>query len=258
MKKLGGKMLKEDYIILENLIHKYGEEVVINEMRLPKNILSKVAGAGLLAGSLAGLASTNNDEEIKPVETSIEQTAKKPSNPYGMSDNEYSLFLDRVDAVKREIERIFDIQNINYNELGFDPEYLVLLCHRYNYDIPLLIAQARQESQFGTTPRARRHNSLFSIGAWDNGKNKAKYDTQNEAIEDYINIMLDDYLDGGNISVDQLLTDGKFVNFDGKRYARDKKYERRLRSLRNSLLSKYPCLSNDIVPDTYEPDTKYI
>lgn len=250
-------MLKEDYIILENLIYKYGEEAVINEMRLPKNILSRVAGAGLLAGSIAGLAGISNDD-TKHQDTNVEQVAKKPSNPYGMSDNEYSLFLDRVDAVKQEIERILDIQNINYNELRFDPEYLVLLCHRYNYDIPLLIAQARQESQFGTTPRARRHNSLFSIGAWDNGKNKAKYDSQNEAIEDYINIMLDDYLDGGNITVDKLLTDGNFVNYNGHRYARDIKYERRLRSLRNSLINKYPCLSNDIVPEHYEPNTKYI
>ena len=257
MNKLGGKMLKEDYIILENLIYKYGEEAVINEMRLPKNILSRVAGAGLLAGSIAGLAGINNDD-MKHQDTNIEQVAKKPSNPYGMSDNEYSLFMDRVDAVKQEIERILDIQNINYNELRFDPEYLVLLCHRYNYDIPLLIAQARQESQFGTTPRARRHNSLFSIGAWDNGKNKAKYDSQNEAIEDYINTMLDDYLDGGNITVDKLLIDGNFVNYNGHRYASDKKYERRLRSLRNSLINKYPCLSNDITPDSYEPDTKHI
>ena len=257
MNKLGGKMLKEDYIILENLIYKYGEEAVINEMRLPKNILSRVAGAGLLAGSIAGLAGINNDD-MKHQDTNVEQVSKKPSNPYGMSDNEYSLFLDRVDAVKQEIERILDIQNINYNELRFDPEYLVLLCHRYNYDIPLLIAQARQESQFGTTPRARRHNSLFSIGAWDNGKNKAKYDSQNEAIEDYINIMLDDYLDGGNITVDKLLIDGNFVNYNGHRYARDIKYERRLRSLRNSLINKYPCLSNDIVPEHYEPNTKYI
>ena len=127
MNKLGGKMLKEDYIILENLIYKYGEEAVINEMRLPKNILSRVAGAGLLAGSIAGLAGINNDD-TKHQDTIVEQVAKKPSNPYGMSDNEYSLFLDRVDAVKQEIERILDIQNINYNELRFDPEYLVLLC----------------------------------------------------------------------------------------------------------------------------------
>ena len=256
MKKLGGKMLREDYIILENLIYKYGEEAVINEMRLPKNILSKVAGAGLLAGSLMGLA--NIDKDILTNKDRTEQISKKPSNPYGMSDNEYSLFKDRVEAVTNEIHRIFDIRHINYNELGFDPEYLVLLCHQYNYDIPLLIAQARQESQFGTEARARRHNSLFSIGALDNGKNRARYNNQNEAIKHYINVMLEDYLDGGNISVEKLLSDGNFVNFDGKRYARDRKYERRLRSLRNALISTYPCLSNEIDPDSYISNTKYI
>lgn len=75
MKKLGGKMLKEDYVILENLIYKYGEEAVINEMRLPKNILSKVAGAGLLAGSLMGLASIDKDTLTNQDRT--EQISKK-------------------------------------------------------------------------------------------------------------------------------------------------------------------------------------
>ena len=63
--------------------------------------------------------------------------------------------------------------------------------------------------------------------------------------------MLEDYLDGGNISVDKLLLDGNFVNFNGKRYASDKKYERRLRFIRNTLLKTYPCLSNDIDPENY-------
>lgn len=251
MAKITGKMLKEDYVILERLINEYGEADVINELHLPKNIISKVAGAGLLAGSLMGLAGMNDRTKD---DVHIEQT--KPSNPYGMSDSEYSLFNDRVNAVTEEIKRIFDIQKIDMSQLSFDVEYLVKLCHDYDYDIPLLIAQARQESQFGTTPRARRYNSLFSVGAWDNGQNRAKYASQNDAIKDYIHSMLEDYLDGGNISVDYLLSDGNFVNFDGKRYASDKKYEKRLRSIRNSLLRNYPCLSNDIDPENYTPDTK--
>ena len=241
-------MIKEDYAILERMISEYGEAVIINEMRLPKNIISKVAGAGLLAGSIIGL---NNIDNINTQQNgdSVEQTQNR--NPYGMSDSEYALFKDRVSAVNTEIKRVLDIQRISMDELKFDPEYLVLLCHQYNYDIPLMLAQLRQESQFGTTDRARRYNSLFSIGAWDNGQNRAKYTNQNEAMKDYIFIMLEDYLDGGNISVDNLLADGKFVNYLGKRYARDKKYERRLRSIRNSIISNYPCLSRNVNPDTY-------
>ena len=253
MNNIHTKMLKEDYIILERMISEYGEAEVINEMRLPKNIVSKVAGAGLFAGSLLGLHGGMDKLNNQPEEKPIEQVQKR--NPYGMSDSEYSLFKDRVNAVTTEIQRIFDIHQININELGFDPEYLVLLCHQHNYDIPLIMAQLRQESQFGTTDRARRYNSLFSIGAWDNGQNKAKYNNQNEAIKHYIYIMLEDYLDGGNISVDELLTDGKFVNYLGKRYAKDKKYERRLRSIRNSLITNYPCLASNINPNTYTSDT---
>ena len=256
MNKLKGKMLKEDYVIIERLIAEYGEAEVINEMRLPKNIISKVAGAGLLGASLMGLAGINStDKENNRIE---QQKPVKQSNPYGMSDSEYSLFKDRVDAVNTEIQRIFDIQRLDMSQLQFDVEYLVRLCHEYDYDIPLLIAQARQESQFGTTPRARRHNSLFSIGAWDNGQNRARYSSQNDAIKDYILSMLEDYLDGGNISVDNLLADGKFVNFDGKRYASDRKYEKKLRGIRNTLLRNYPCLSNEIDPENYIPNTKQI
>lgn len=252
MKKYNQKMLKEDYEILERLIAEYGEAAVINEMRLPKNIISKVASAGLLATQLLTPSCniTNNTQHpLNKISTQIEKV--KPSNPYGMSDSEYALFLDRVDAVRTEIERIFNIQRLDISELGFDIEYLVLLCHEYNYDIPLLLAQARQESQFGTTPRARKFNSLFSVGAWDNGQNRAKYSTQNDAIKDYIISMIEDYLDGGKISVDTLLSDGNFVNYNGHRYASDKGYERRIRSIRNSILRTYPCLSNNINPDDY-------
>jgi hypothetical protein len=63
--------------------------------------------------------------------------------------------------------------------------------------------------------------------------------------------MLEDYLDDGNITVDNLLADGKFVNFDGKRYASDRRYERKLRNMRNTLIRNYPCLSNNIDPENY-------
>ena len=256
MGKLKGKMLREDYVILERLIAEYGEEVVINEMKLPKTVVSAVAGAGLMAGSLLGLyheRTKNTETNNKPA---IEQIQKKNTNPYGMTDNEYALFKDRVSAVNNEIERILTIQGLSMDALGFDTEYLVLSCDLYGFDIPLLLAQARQESQFGTTPRARRRNSMFSIGAWDNGSNRARYQSQNDAIADYIRIMQEDYLDGGLLSVDEILKDGKFVNFDNKRYASDKNYERKLRNIRNAILKNHPCLSSNINPDTYTPSTK--
>lgn len=256
MKKLKSKMLREDYIILERLISEYGEEAVINEMKLPKTVVSAVAGAGLMAGSLLGLyheRNNNTDINSKP---ETEQIQKKHTNPYGMTDNEYALFKDRVSAVNNEIERILTIRGLSMDDLGFDTEYLVLSCNIYDFDIPLLLAQARQESQFGTTPRARRHNSMFSVGAWDNGSNRAKYQSQNDAIADYIRIMQEDYLDGGLLSAEDILKDGKFVNFDNKRYASDRNYEKKLRGIRNAILKNHPCLSSNIDPNTYTPSTK--
>ena len=252
MNNLQNKMIKEDYIILERLISEYGESMVINEMRLPKRIISKVAGASLLAGSLIGLNHQHNQlKQAQSTEYKDKIEHIQRLNPYGFSDGEYALFKDRVNAVNTEIKRIFDIQGIDFNTLGFSPEYLVMMCQKNNYDIPLTLAQLRQESAFGTTPRAKKHNSMFSIGAWDNGQNRTKFATQDDAIKHYIFFMLEDYLDGGKISVDNLLQDGNFVNYMGKRYAKDKNYEKRLRSIRNSLLRTYPCLSNAIDPSTY-------
>lgn len=253
-------MERNDYIILERLINEYGAEEVLNELNIPKGLMRKIAKGAIAAGLTMGGFGHNvvNAPDTESVAQYIQQmdSHRKPksSNPYGFSDNEYSLFLDRVDAVKTEIERIFQIQKISMDELKFSPEYLVYLCHIYDFDIPLLLAQARNETAFGTTPRAQKTNTMFSLGQFDNGKNIIHFDNFDDGIEGYIKTIKSDYLLDGEKSVDDLLKDGGYVNYRNDRYASNKTYEQELRRIRNQILNLYPVLSNDINPETYISD----
>jgi flagellum-specific peptidoglycan hydrolase FlgJ len=116
-------------------------------------------------------------------------------------------------------------------------EHIVNMCDKYNFPLPLLLAQAHLESHFGTTSRARRTNSVFSVGSYDDGRNIYKPSTQNESVENYIKTIQNYYL--CDKSVDDLLKNGGFVNHLGKRYASDKNYELKIRQTMNGLIKQH-------------------
>ena len=129
--------------------------------------------------------------------------------------------------------------------MRFNPDNLVLASYQYDYDLPLLLAQLQIESHFGTTERARKTNSMFSIGAYDDGRDVVKYADQDSSIIPFIKIIKRDYLMNGKKEIDQLLQN--FVNYDGRRYASNPKYESDLTKTRNLIISKYPDLLNDYI-----------
>ena len=133
-------------------------------------------------------------------------------------------------------------QNFTLNSTGLKPETLVKASMECNFDLPFLMAVAHQESCFGATPRARRTNSVFSEGAWDNGSDKVKYSDPNESVYGYIDLLNNSYLVNGKTLFD-LLKPGSFVNGIGKRYASDKAYEQKIKSIRKRILQKYPELA---------------
>ena len=129
--------------------------------------------------------------------------------------------------------------------MRFNPDNLVIASYQYGYDLPLLLAQLQIESHFGTTERAQRTNSMFSVGAYDNGKDVVKYADQDSSIIPFIKIIKRDYLMNGEKDVGQLLQN--FVNYNGHRYASNPKYESDLAKIRKSIISKYPGLLNDYI-----------
>lgn len=151
-------------------------------------------------------------------------------------------FKEKVEALKSYMEMAAKNQNYNPEAIQISPEAMIDACNQTGFDLPLLIAQAHLESCFGLTPRARRTNSVFSVGSYDNGKNAVTYGSQDACILPYINLMKNNYL--RDRSVDDLLKPGSFVNGLNKRYASDKSYENKVKSIRNRIISKYPILTS--------------
>ena len=153
-----------------------------------------------------------------------------------------TVFEKKVNACREYMEYALKNQNFTLNSTGLKPETLVKASMEYDFDLPFLMAVAHQESCFGATPRARRTNSVFSEGAWDNGSDKVKYSDPNESVYGYIDLLNNSYLVNGKTLFD-LLKPGSFVNGIGKRYASDKAYEQKISSLRKRILQKYPELA---------------
>ena len=151
-------------------------------------------------------------------------------------------FHTKVEACRKYMETALKNQNYSWESTDLKPETLVKASMEENFDLPFLMAVAHQESCFGATPRAQRTNSVFSEGSWDNGHNKVTYSDPNESVYGYIDLMNSSYIVNGK-SLFDLLVPGEFVNGIGKRYASDVNYERKIKSLRNRILQKYPELA---------------
>lgn len=151
-------------------------------------------------------------------------------------------FQTKVEACRKYMETALKNQNYSWESTDLKPETLVKASMEENFDLPFLMAVAHQESCFGATPRAQRTNSVFSEGSWDNGQNKVTYSDPNESVYGYIDLMNRSYIVNGKTLFD-LLVPGEFVNGIGNRYAKDVDYERKIKSLRNRILQKYPELA---------------
>ena len=149
-------------------------------------------------------------------------------------------FQEKVDALRRYMEISAKNQNYNPKDILISPEAMIKACEQTGFDLPLLIAQAHLESCFGLTPRARRTNSVFSVGSYDNGKDAVTYPTQDDSILPYIKLVQNNYLP--NKTVEDLLEPGGFVNTKNLRYASDKSYENKVKIIRNRIKTKYPVL----------------
>ena len=234
------KQLKEqDIVLLESLIEKYGTENVLTEMKMSRSTIAKLCALGIL-GSIVGGRITVNAEHRREAEQQREQEI--------VEQGRAELKQKKIDAITEEVLRIYRLNNITETTPLFDVEKMVDLCDEYDYDLPLMLAQARCESLYGITDRAQRTKSMFSVGSYDDGTNRSVYNTFTDSMEPYINLMINDYL--VNKDVDTLLQPGQFVNFDNKRYAKNKHYEREVKRVRDQLLRTYPELGiNDTTID---------
>ena len=110
-----------------------------------------------------------------------------------------------------------------------DPELLVTMCQKYDLDIIFVLSQALLESHFGTKGKATVTNSVFNVGAYDDGKITHKYSNVNESIEPYMILLTEKYL--VNKELNQLIQDRGYKNIYGSRFATSSNYEESLRTL---------------------------
>ncbi len=142
------------------------------------------------------------------------------------------------DLIKNEIELIrkqliSEVDNVVISNSKMSPAVIVDLCIKHDFDITLLLAQAKVESCYGTKGRAIRTNSVFGVGAYDNGVNRCYYKNVNDSIEPYILLVKTDYL--RDKTVDELLR--HYVNYDNKRYASNIRYEKIVTKVRNRIIN---------------------
>ena len=138
---------------------------------------------------------------------------------------------DLVDATQNYIDSI--APNSNLRAL-----ILVEKCEEYKIPITFVLAQGELESKFGTTGLAYRTNSIWNVGAYDNYdiKNiKVKYENPNDSVEPYLNLLNSNYLNGKTI--EDLLD--SFTDINGNRYATDKYYESKLKTIHNYILTNH-------------------
>lgn len=199
--------------------------------RLLKDVKKYLAGGIAATMLVAAIENLNISKEEKDI--LIDEIE--------MADDTTNIFQRKVEAVKQCMEYYAKLNGFTLESVQVSPEVFVSISEKYNYDLPLMLAQAQVESHFGTTPRAMRTGSIFSIGAWDNGSDRVTYSSQNDSIEPYVRIMMRDYLNGK--TVDQMLQPGNMVNQLGQRYTSNQNYENDVRLTRNAIIKRNPDLA---------------
>lgn len=193
---------------------------------------------------ITGVAATSIITAIN--KTNLPNTDKEALLNAVMVDNQPSavdtVFMQKVEACKAYMEYALNNQGYTLESTELKPETLVRASMENSFDLPFLMAVAHQESCFGATPRAKRTNSVFSVGSYDNGKNVVTYSDPNESVYGYIDLLNSSYIVNGK-SLFDLLKPGGFVNGIGKRYAKDKTYESKIKNVRNRILKKFPQLA---------------
>jgi hypothetical protein len=117
-------------------------------------------------------------------------------------------------------------------------DLLIDKCFEYDLDIVFVLAQGVLESHLGTKGKAAWSNSVWNVGAYDDGRVLYSYADPNESIDPYMRLVTNNYLrnitpKGDTIqkNITHLLRDQGYINHRGKRFASNREYENGLRQL---------------------------
>ncbi len=181
--------------------------------------------------------STMKDKIKVEFQRSAKESKDTNTAQYNFEEERKRLREQKISEIDNFMKYVAELNGRDPKIIQLSAEHIVNMCDKYNFPLPLLLAQAHLESHFGTTSRARRTNSVFSVGSYDDGRNVYKPSSQNESVENYIKTIQNYYL--CDKSVDELLKNGGFVNHLGKRYASDRNYELKIRQTMNGLIKQH-------------------
>lgn len=227
-----------DRLLLEQLCNTYGNNIIQEE--LMKSKFTKGLGALSLAGALLlGGLSLNH----APAKDTQDDTELRDMSIEDMIPNYY----EKVAAVEDYLITAFTRYGHpeRLKNLDVTAEDFVKVAYEEDIDLPLLLAAGWIETKMGTEGVciSRGTNSMYSVGAWDNGSTRKYYDSKVESMRHYAQIIKNDYLRDRDVKT--LLKDGNFVNKNGHRYASNPRYERVLRNTRNKIIKNYEVLHPD-------------
>lgn len=98
---------------------------------------------------------------------------------------------------------------------------------RTGYKMPLefILTQGQQESSLGT--RLKSKNNIFNVGNTTEGATR-DYESPRAAVDDYLKLIYNDYLQKGKKPLSSLLQNDSYRNYAGNRYAADPTYEQKI------------------------------
>ena len=217
----------------------------LNESASFKEMAKKIRNAIMIGCAattiISAIARANISDAEKQQLTNMVNTEMQAQNNKEGQEEASDDFQKKVDAVSNYMATALKNQGYTMNSTGLKPETMVKVCEEKGFSLPFMMAAAHLESCFGATNRARKTNSVFSVGSYDNGKNVVTYSDPNDSVADYVDLLERRYLDGKTLN--DLLRPGGFMDKDGHRYASNPKYERQLSSIINKIKNKYPELS---------------
>ena len=226
-----------DRLLLEQLCNTYSKDLIQEEL-MNSNFKRKL-GALALAGVLGLGSPPFNNKSLRDTQTN--------STVQMSIENLIPNYHEKVAAVEDYIITAFTRYGHpeRLKNLDVTAEDFVRVAYEENIDLPLLLAAAWVETKMGTEGVcvSKGTNSMYSVGAWDNGTTRNYYNSKVESMYHYAQIIKNDYL--RDCDIDTLLKDGNFVNKKGHRYASNPCYERDLRNTRNKILNNYEVLHPD-------------
>ena len=206
------------------------------KIEILKAILGKMYDEEMVNDIISKIQKINSPQNQNTPSTEKKTIDTSPSRRYGYILPPGSLDLNdpkEFDVYERICQDF--INTMPSNLLGITGDMMATAAknafNRYGNYVPpeLALAQLAQEGGFVSDPKARpiRTKNPFNVGNVDSGANVFKSSVMS-GIQSYYNLIASRYMGPGK-QMEDLLTN--FVNLSGNRYASDKNYEQRLRSI---------------------------